>query len=155
MTHHDASQMFTAGLLHDIGKILLDWKFPHYFMQILQLMQDENLDAKDAEDRILFIDHAGIGALLLEKWNFPQILIDVVRNHHCDKEFEHQETQIVRSSNIISKLNPDIDENNIECILENLDIGNIILADVIKSVILSLSELHTDVSEPWSSIHNR
>lgn len=76
------SYTFTAGLLHDIGKVVLGTFGEVDPDPILELAQEEQIHMAAAEQRILGIDHAEVGALLLESWNLPAYLAEVVRWHH-------------------------------------------------------------------------
>lgn len=76
------SHTFTAGLLSDIGKIVLGSFLEVDAGPIVQLASSEGLSFEIAERRVLGIDHAEVGALLLEAWNVPENIIDVVRWHH-------------------------------------------------------------------------
>jgi putative nucleotidyltransferase with HDIG domain len=73
---------FTAGLLHDLGKIVLGTFVEVDTAPILRLAFDQGLSFEAAEREILGIDHAEVGAVLLESWNVPQILHELVRCHH-------------------------------------------------------------------------
>jgi putative nucleotidyltransferase with HDIG domain len=76
------SYTFTAGLLHDIGKVVLGTFGEVDPGPILELAEEEQIDLVTAEQRILGIDHAEVGACLLESWNLPAYLAEVVRWHH-------------------------------------------------------------------------
>lgn len=73
---------FTAALLSDIGKIVLGTFLHVDAAPILKLAEDEALSFEVAEQRVLGIDHAEVGAELLRAWNLPDNVIDVVRWHH-------------------------------------------------------------------------
>lgn len=78
---------FTAGLLSDIGKIVLGSFLEVDAQPIVQLAGGEGLSFEVAERQVLGIDHAEVGALLLEAWNVPRNIIDVVRWHHEPDRF--------------------------------------------------------------------
>lgn len=74
---------YMAGLLHDIGKIILDpyvcerkMLFEHYFSKY----PDKTI--QEAEGHILGFDHAVIAAILCEKWSLPKTIAFGIRNHH-------------------------------------------------------------------------
>ena len=73
---------FTAGLLHDVGKILLSTFVQVDAAPIVELAERENLSFEVAEYTVLGIDHAEAGALLLERWNLPLELVEAARWHH-------------------------------------------------------------------------
>ncbi len=73
---------FTAGLLHDIGKTVLDQYFPSMFTAVQEYMEQRSVRAHEAE-RILFgFDHADIGFWLSDRWNLPATLSEAIRYHH-------------------------------------------------------------------------
>ena len=82
------SYAFTAGLLHDIGKIVLGTFVKVESKPMMRMVQEEDITFDEAERRILGIDHAEVGALLLEGWKIPQSIVDVVRWHHEPDGFE-------------------------------------------------------------------
>jgi len=76
------SYTFTAGLLHDMGKIVLGTFGEVDPEPIMELAEREQTDLVSAERLILGIDHAEVGARLLESWNVPDYLVEAVRWHH-------------------------------------------------------------------------
>ncbi|MBW2058927.1 MAG: HDOD domain-containing protein [Deltaproteobacteria bacterium] len=78
---------FTSALLHDIGKIVLGTFVQIDAVPITALAFEKNVPFEEAERRVLGIDHAEVGAFLLECWNLPEELVDVVRWHHQPEHF--------------------------------------------------------------------
>ncbi len=81
-----ASVGFTAGLLHDFGKIILLYNFPveavGFYEQ--QRLRDEvqARDERELEQLLFGCDHTEAGEYVARKLNFPDVLIDVIRYHH-------------------------------------------------------------------------
>lgn len=73
---------FTAGLLHDIGKIVFDQHLHAPFTEALTLASRERLSSVEAERRVLDVDHAEIGAWLAERWSLPPSIVEAIRFHH-------------------------------------------------------------------------
>jgi putative nucleotidyltransferase with HDIG domain len=75
---------FTAGLLHDIGKHVLNQILtPKYRAEIRTRISQEAHSRVEAEKAVLGTNHAEIGACLLQKWTLPDIIIEAVANHHA------------------------------------------------------------------------
>ena len=77
---------FTSALLADIGKVILGTFLAVDTTPILALALERNLSFEVAEREILGIDHAEAGAALLDRWNLPSNIIEVVRWHHNPEE---------------------------------------------------------------------
>ncbi len=80
--YHVSGEAFTAGLLHDLGIPIICKHFPKEFKQIQELMLEKGLSYRDAEIMVLGMDHQEIGRILVERWNLPQSLAEVVGCHH-------------------------------------------------------------------------
>jgi putative nucleotidyltransferase with HDIG domain len=73
---------FTAGLLHDIGKVVLASVEPESYAQVLSRARDQNVDLVLAERDQYGLDHAEIGGCLLARWKLPERLVAAVKFHH-------------------------------------------------------------------------
>ena len=74
---------FTAGLLHDIGRAVLDQSFPDLHQAIVANERDTVRTAAVVEQELLGTTHAEIGFWLAERWNLPQVLSEAIRYHHA------------------------------------------------------------------------
>ena len=77
---------YIAGLVHDVGKIVMAWAFPNYFTEIHRLAIQGTRDLIEIENVVLGIDHAELGALYLERHRLSEALIQTVRFHHCPEK---------------------------------------------------------------------
>jgi putative nucleotidyltransferase with HDIG domain len=75
--------LFTAALLHDIGKIVLSEYVDQHFDEIKTGLARGNCSFIEAEKDALGIDHAELGGKISENWNFPEIIVSAVRYHHA------------------------------------------------------------------------
>lgn len=73
---------FTAGLLHDVGKIVLSTFLEIDAGPIIEIAYREGVSFEKAEAAVLGIDHAEVGAALLDIWKLPPGIVEVVRYHH-------------------------------------------------------------------------
>jgi putative nucleotidyltransferase with HDIG domain len=76
-----AETAFLAGLLHDIGKIVLDRCFRDVYMPVLAEVKAGGIEI-EAEKRLLGITHTEIGAHLAVQWGFPDNIVEAIRDHH-------------------------------------------------------------------------
>ncbi len=82
-SREEADSLFIIGLLHDVGKIVLDQFFPQEFLKVLERVgRDSNVPFYEAELEAIGIEHGETGALLLTRWKFPDIIILPIRLHH-------------------------------------------------------------------------
>src|SRR6185436_12596412 len=77
-----ANTSFTAGLLHDLGKLLFLGNMPTQYATAVALAARENVSLKTAEEEVFGVNHADLGALLMTSWGLPQTLIDAIGWHH-------------------------------------------------------------------------
>ncbi|MCR4316944.1 MAG: HDOD domain-containing protein [Planctomycetes bacterium] len=79
---HDPEEAFIAGLVHDIGKLILDFYFPEEFEKVLSYIAKNDAWIYDAELAVLGVSHCRIAQSLLGKWGLPEVLVDSVVYHH-------------------------------------------------------------------------
>jgi HD-like signal output (HDOD) protein len=77
-----AEEGFLAGLMHDIGKLVLNIQAPDSFDEIVQIVYNENRAFAETEQEILGFDHTQVGAALVGKWKLPDLLEDIIGGHH-------------------------------------------------------------------------
>jgi len=77
-----SGEAFVAGLMHDIGILIIIHYFKNEFKKIRSLQKQEKLTLIEAEKRVLNTVHSEIGAWLAEKWQLPEKLVDAISNHH-------------------------------------------------------------------------
>ena len=93
---------FTAALTHDVGKVVLGTFVEVNAELVRELAYEEKMSFEQAERKVLEIDHAEVGALLLEHWNLPEDLVDVVRWHHQPEEYRGKHP---RAANVVHVAN--------------------------------------------------
>ena len=77
-----AEAAFTAGLVCDVGKIVLALGMPARFTQVVEAVQKENRSYVSVEREQLSVSHAEIGAYLLGVWGLPFVVVEAVAWHH-------------------------------------------------------------------------
>jgi putative nucleotidyltransferase with HDIG domain len=78
----DAEEILVAGLLHDLGKVVLALNMPEEMALIKAKVEKEALFFHEAETAILDYHHGEIGQWLAEHWNLPESLAEPMRLHH-------------------------------------------------------------------------
>ncbi|MGA8181412.1 MAG: HDOD domain-containing protein [Desulfobacterales bacterium] len=100
---HSADDCFVAGLLHDMGKIVLLQHFKDLFQKVWLTVKGNGLSFYEAEKSEIQIDHARIGGYLARKWQLPAALVDAIRYHHNVKSNvnDQQLLMIIHAANVI------------------------------------------------------
>ncbi len=101
-----SGEAFAAGLLHDIGKYVMSLHFKSSFEKIVARMIDEDRPMYEIEEELLEgVNHAQIGAWLIEKWNLPDPIVAGVKYHHKPKKAKEHEkiAWIVHFANYLTK----------------------------------------------------
>jgi putative nucleotidyltransferase with HDIG domain len=78
----DPALAYTAGLLHDIGKVVLDQFVNAGFPLFYRQLNDEGKNFSEVEKQVLGTDHTEVGASLALNWSFPESLVETIRYHH-------------------------------------------------------------------------
>jgi len=78
----DAEEASLAGLLHDLGKVVVRVHMPDDAASIMELVEVEALAVREAEFEVLGFDHTRVGQWLAESWKLPEELVDPIRWHH-------------------------------------------------------------------------
>ena len=73
---------FTAGLLHDIGKVILNQYVSAEFAEIVRRVSEDRMSFVEAEHQVLGYSHEEVGALIAEAWKLPEAIVRCIRYHH-------------------------------------------------------------------------
>jgi HD-like signal output (HDOD) protein len=99
-------RLFVAGLMHDIGQLIISYKLPKVMRAVMDLSEHEGIALYEAEAQILGFTHAEVGAELMKAWNFPLTQQQVARFHHNPSAATDSvlEVHIVYLANIIAQI---------------------------------------------------
>lgn len=84
-----AEEAFVAGLLHDIGETLLIVYLPERYERAGAVAEQTGVEFHQAERDLYGVDHAELGAHLLDAWGLPFAVLEAVAFHHSAAELEH------------------------------------------------------------------
>ena len=105
---HDPKSLeesFTAGLLHDIGKVVLDKYVHDEFDEVVRTAEQKDMLIMDAEREVLGADHTDMGHWLAVKWGLPNSLKEVISFHHSPEAAKEAKelTGLVHFANIMTR----------------------------------------------------
>jgi HD-like signal output (HDOD) protein len=134
--------LFLSGLIHDMGKVVLDQYFHEDFLQIIDYINANETSFSKAEKQVTGTTHYQIAAKLLKQWKFPNQIVLQVFYHHApwyDKDFQTHSI-IIYLSNIFTKL------AGFAChpLEKSLDIQSVADSAEIKFVVKSGFDLDAD-----------
>jgi putative nucleotidyltransferase with HDIG domain len=100
-----AEEIFTAALLHDVGKLVLG-EFVHDEYQQIETAVSQGISFEMAEKIVLGANHADIGAQILTNWSLPREIVNAVKFHHAPEDAPQTNTMldIVHVANFMSMM---------------------------------------------------
>jgi len=135
--------VFTGGIIHNVGKVVIALFVQQAFRQILDLVQTGNIAFHVAEKEIMGYNHQEVGEKILVKWNFPPVLRSIVRFYQdpASAPPEHMfEVSIVHIANAI-------------CLMGGVGIGNDGLYHEIKDEAIKKTGLtQTELEEFYTRV---
>ncbi len=101
----DPEEVSTAGLLHDLGKVVISSQLPEEFQQIIACTEKEKTYIIECEREILGTDHASVIRWVVKDWNLPITLVEPILYHHNPSISRNAplQTAIVHLSDILVK----------------------------------------------------
>ncbi len=142
--------IFTAGLLHNVGKIVLGTFVEIEADPILELARKSDMSFDEAEKSILGIDHAEAGAILLESWKLPEHFINAAQYHHRPDENpsdDHLIVDLVHTADVLtmmSGLGTGTDELNYRAdqkVIDRLGVTPKLAEKIIANVLTGMESL--------------
>jgi putative nucleotidyltransferase with HDIG domain len=91
ITGQEDTTLYTAALLHDVGKIIMGEFVRDELKKISLLVEKQNMSFLEAEETVLGINHADLGGKIAEHWNFPVEIREAIAYHHRPDLLEKEE----------------------------------------------------------------
>lgn len=98
----DPEEAFLAGLFHDIGKTIMNNQDPAKFQMVMERCYNEEIRFNEAEKSFFSFTHEEAGALVIKKWNFPDVLTQTVQQHHAFAFSDLDDLYLLRLTSLIS-----------------------------------------------------
>ncbi len=92
---HILDDVFVGGILHDMGKIIFASVHPELIQNIQRFCTDKGIPVELFEDLASGLNHADIGAMIAEKWNFPDALVHSIKYHHSPSDAPDENIDVV------------------------------------------------------------
>ena len=105
-----------AGMLHDVGKLVLAWKLPERFQKLLVQAAEERCPLHIVEEREYGFSHAEIGGYLLGLWGLPYILVEAVALHHGPSRVPHEYFDAVAAVHVANHLAHELESSSLQAV---------------------------------------
>lgn len=110
-----ADECYIAGLIHDLGKKVINDYFPLFYLRLEQLLSDKEVNPLSVENQALGFDHTDVGSRVAKSWLLPDSLVEAIEFHHFPKmSLQHRTyTQIIYTANLLCSnidISPSMDE---------------------------------------------
>lgn len=98
-------EAFLGGLFHDIGKIIMNAMNNSQFQDAMQRCFNDGITFAEAERQVYSYTHSEVGGLVIKKWNFPDLLMHAVLNHHSFAFAEDEDSYQVSLTCVVGLAN--------------------------------------------------
>jgi len=146
-------EAFLGGLFHDIGKIIMNTMDSQQFQMVMQKCFNEEMSFEEAERQVYPYTHEEVGALVIKKWNFPELLMHAVAKHHSFEFAADEDPYQIRLTCVVGL-------SNLFC--HRLGVGmrepddGLILHETVPAVHLGIEEERmTAILETFEEAYNR
>ncbi len=117
-----AEEAFTAGVLHDVGKLMLGANLPQEYSNVFARARERKIPFASAEREVLGTTHAEVGACLLGTWGLPFGVIEAIAFHHIPSRHPAKIIGPVTAIHVANVLDHELQPNPEEALLTSLDL---------------------------------
>jgi HD-like signal output (HDOD) protein len=100
----EVEDAFTAGMLHDMGKLMLAENLPEEFAEAMALAEKNRIPLEQAETEVFGATHAGIAAYLLGLWGLPAAIVEAVAFHHSPQRSDLKKCNALTAVHVANAL---------------------------------------------------
>jgi putative nucleotidyltransferase with HDIG domain len=100
---------FMAGLLHDIGLLVLNTNFPDRYREVFRLIKEDGRQVLQAEREVFGATHADVGAYLLGIWGLHEVIVEAVAFHHEPRPTQQDNPRVFAAVHVANALDEDGD----------------------------------------------
>lgn len=109
-----AEEAFTAGLLHDLGKLVLVTHLSQHYLDLIAESAEKDIPLMELEKLVIGATHAEMGAYLLGLWGLPDAIVEAVAYHHNPSECIHGTFGVLTATHVANALDYKMQVNSIE-----------------------------------------
>ena len=138
----EREEYFVAGLLHDLGKIPMNNRFPGEYKKALELTKDDRETLYQAESTVFGINHCIVGKMIAEKWKLSNTMMDSLSHHHHPQQAA-EETRLLTLSVALADIYSKLIEKDVENdqLMENPMVSKLLKATAVEwDTLLDLRE---------------
>jgi HD-like signal output (HDOD) protein len=136
-------ESFTAGLLHDIGKLVLAVNMPKEYTEVIRLAES-GLELPQAEHQVFGANHADVGGYLIGLWGLPVPVVEAVALHHCPgraTQLTFSPLTSVHAANVLEWERPDAGNGVPPPLLDDAYLGQVGVSSRLSAWRKALAEL--------------
>src|SRR3989304_971575 len=97
----DWEEIFVAGLLQNIGELIIATSLPQQYEQVLLETFKSEKSTFELEQQIIGVDHAFIGYAVTKSWGFPAQLLTPIQYHHCPEGYKGNDKKLQLAVNVV------------------------------------------------------
>jgi HD-like signal output (HDOD) protein len=139
-----AEGAFVAGLLHDVGRLLIGLGLTEEYGRILQIHEAEGRPLVDCEMEVIGLTHPELSANALEIWNLPEPIQNAVRYHHSPASDPAAEGGVVTLSRVLDASNQYVNSTGVSILKKCLDSAD---GTLVESLGLSAEQLQAVLAD--------